>query len=84
MRFRLIGEKPDLKLHLRLITADFATQHLCVGTSRETVAAERSNEVLLRIGEALIVSLCYFDNQGEILSALTTELSFVEIQWWRT
>lgn len=54
--------------------------------AEETVAAERSNEVRVCIGEALKrVPLGYFDDHpsGEILSALTTELSVVEIQGMR-
>ena len=86
------GEKPDLKIALTAglaIVASIALRAALMwlrARAEETVAAERSNEVRLRIGEALKrVPLGYFDNHpsGEILSALTTELSFVEIHGMR-
>lgn len=86
------GEKPDLKIALTAGLAIIASISLRAALmwlrarAEETVAAERSNEVRLRIGEALKrVPLGYFDNHpsGEILSALTTELSFVEIHGMR-
>ena len=86
------GEKPDLKIALTAGLAIFASIALRAALmwlrarAEETVAAERSNEVRIRIGEALKrVPLGYFDNHpsGEILSALTTELSFVEIHGMR-
>ena len=86
------GEKPDLKIALTAELAIIASISLRAALmwlrarAEETVAAERSNEVRLRIGEALKrVPLGYFDNHpsGEILSALTTELSFVEIHGMR-
>ena len=86
------GEKPDLKIALfagLAIVASIALRAALMwlrARAEETVAAERSNEVRLRIGEALKrVPLGYFDNHpsGEILSALTTELSFVEIHGMR-
>ena len=86
------GEKPDLKIALTAGLAIIASIALRAALmwlrarAEETVAAERSNEVRLRIGEALKrVPLGYFDNHpsGEILSALTTELSFVEIHGMR-
>ena len=86
------GEKPDLKIALTAGLAIIASIVLRAALmwlrarAEETVAAERSNEVRIRIGEALKrVPLGYFDNHpsGEILSALTTELSFVEIHGMR-
>lgn len=86
------GEKPDLKIALTAGLAILASIALRAALmwlrarAEETVAAERSNEVRIRIGEALKrVPLGYFDNHpsGEILSALTTELSFVEIHGMR-
>ena len=86
------GEKPDLKIALTAGLAILASIALRAAfmwlraRAEETVAAERSNEVRVRIGEALKrVPLGYFDNHpsGEILSALTTELSFVEIHGMR-
>lgn len=86
------GEKPDLKIALTAGLAIIASIALRAALmwlrarAEETVAAERSNEVRIRIGEALKrVPLGYFDNHpsGEILSALTTELSFVEIHGMR-
>ena len=86
------GEKPDLKIALTAGLAIIASIALRAALmwlrarAEETVAAERSNEVRVRIGEALKrVPLGYFDNHpsGEILSALTTELSFVEIHGMR-
>ena len=86
------GEKPDLKIALTAglaIVASIALRAALMwlrARAEETVAAERSNEVRLCIGEALKrVPLGYFDNHpsGEILSALTTELSFVEIHGMR-
>ena len=86
------GEKPNLKIALTAGLAIIASIALRAALmwlrarAEETVAAERSNEVRLRIGEALKrVPLGYFDNHpsGEILSALTTELSFVEIHGMR-
>ena len=86
------GEKPDLKIALTAGLAILASIALRAALmwlrarAEETVAAERSNEVRVRIGEALKrVPLGYFDNHpsGEILSALTTELSFVEIHGMR-
>ena len=86
------GEKPDLKIALTAGLAIIASISLRAALmwlrarAEETVAAERSNEVRVRIGEALKrVPLGYFDNHpsGEILSALTTELSFVEIHGMR-
>ena len=86
------GEKPDLKIVLTAGLAIIASIALRAALmwlrarAEETVAAERSNEVRVRIGEALKrVPLGYFDNHpsGEILSALTTELSFVEIHGMR-
>ena len=86
------GEKPDLKIALTAGLAIIASIALRAALmwlrarAEETVAAERSNEVRLCIGEALKrVPLGYFDNHpsGEILSALTTELSFVEIHGMR-
>lgn len=86
------GEKPDLKIALTAglaIVASIALRAALMwlrARAEETVAAERSNEVRIRIGEALKrVPLGYFDNHpsGEILSALTTELSFVEIHGMR-
>ena len=86
------GEKPDLKIALfagLAIVASIALRAALMwlrARAEETVAAERSNEVRVRIGEALKrVPLGYFDNHpsGEILSALTTELSFVEIHGMR-
>lgn len=86
------GEKPNLKIALTAGLAIIASIALRAALmwlrarAEETVAAERSNEVRIRIGEALKrVPLGYFDNHpsGEILSALTTELSFVEIHGMR-
>ena len=86
------GEKPNLKIALTAGLAIIASIALRAALmwlrarAEETVAAERSNEVRVRIGEALKrVPLGYFDNHpsGEILSALTTELSFVEIHGMR-
>ena len=86
------GEKPDLKIALTAGLAIIASIALRAALmwlrarAEETVASERSNEVRIRIGEALKrVPLGYFDNHpsGEILSALTTELSFVEIHGMR-
>lgn len=86
------GEKPDLTIALTAGLAIIASIALRAALmwlrarAEETVAAERSNEVRIRIGEALKrVPLGYFDNHpsGEILSALTTELSFVEIHGMR-
>lgn len=86
------GEKPDLKIAFTAGLAIIASIALRAALmwlrarAEETVAAERSNEVRVRIGEALKrVPLGYFDNHpsGEILSALTTELSFVEIHGMR-
>lgn len=85
-------EKPDLKIALTAGLAIIASVALRAALmwlrsqAEETIAAERSNEVRVRIGEALKrVPLGYFDNHpsGEILSALTTELSFVEIHGMR-
>lgn len=85
-------EKPGLKIALTAGLAIIASVALRAALmwlrsqAEETIAAERSNEVRVRIGEALKrVPLGYFDNHpsGEILSALTTELSFVEIHGMR-